>query len=93
MDLENEINLEDKRILEESDALNDLIASNGWRVLDKILKEEFERQMKQLQIIPMLPENLSKLTLAQAHVKGIQYIYDVIENYKRQREQILSDQE
>lgn len=83
---------EDHRVLSEYDSLAEMMSTKGWSILEKILKEEFQKQVKQLQTVPMLPENLSILTLAQAQVKGIQYIFDVLDEYKRQREAILEQE-
>lgn len=82
-----------EKFLEECERLIEMTRTEGWKILERKLKEEELAQLRALSEIPMLPENFNQLTLAQAQVKGIRYVFDMLDNYIQSKEQVLKEQE
>ncbi len=72
-----------EKFLEECERLIEMTRTEGWKLA----------QLRALSEIPMLPENFNQLTLAQAQVKGIRYVFDMLDNYIQSKEQVLKEQE
>lgn len=90
MDIDELIQAEDEEVSRKWETLDATLKTEGWLMIEKALRDEMTRQTECLHSIPVLPENIPQLALAQSHIKGIKFIFDMIADMKLKKEKSFS---
>lgn len=88
--LQDELSDEERR---ECDLVAAMTATDGWEIIRSRLVALETAHTRSLLNIPIIPENLGEIALAQSKANACKMIFDIVDGFKNRRLEILRMEE